>query len=135
MSKTSVRLFLVVLLFILHLSLFVCAEDICWNSTFALPFEHPVSKMMNWLMRKAPISLSTLQSMALTLVIGEGVVLLTFFFEMVCKSVGWIVQIAIFILAVRFYFQVSQQDVGITAFSIKAGFDQVIHLIELAKPV
>jgi hypothetical protein len=110
MSKISARLLVGVLLLTIHLSLLMCEEERCWNEAISLSYDHPISRIFTWLMRKTPFSLSSIQRVAQALVIGEGVILLTYLFEIVCKCVCLLIQLIIIITAARFYYQISRQD-------------------------
>lgn len=135
MSKsTPTRLFLVIVLIVVHGSLFVCDEERCWNSSFALSFEHPAHQILSWTIRQLPLRLSTIQRIAQGLIVAEGVLIVKFFLQALCSCVQLIIQVVIFSIALGLYYQISQQDMNMAFLKFNTSIDKLVYWNAIAIP-
>ena len=110
MSKFSQRLFLVLLFVLLHAPLLICQEENCFSKSFGLPFDHPVSRALTWMIDMTPFTLGSVQQAIRVAAITEGVILLTYLFEFFCRCLYLVIKLSITILIARSLYQLSQQD-------------------------
>jgi hypothetical protein len=128
MSKsTTARLFLAIVLIAAHGSLLVCEEERCWNSSFSLPFYHPAHQVLSWAMRQLPLQLSTVQRIAQGLLVAEGVIVINFCMQALCRCILLVFQCVIVTIALCLCYQISQQDMQTTFMKLKTSIDGYLY--------
>jgi hypothetical protein len=127
MSKLSVRLFVVVVLLIIQGTLLVCEDGNRWNSSFALSMDHPFHRAISWIIRRVPIPLSTIQRLAQALLVAEAVIVLNFFFKVLCSFVILLFQGLMMSVAIGLVYQISQQDLHTTFLNFRTAMEQLFY--------
>jgi hypothetical protein len=104
------RLLVVAVIIVIQASLLICERDTCWNEAVALPPDHPVHKILSQILRKAPLPLAQIQTIAQTLIVVEAVIILNLFFKFLCSCLLWIVQLVLVGAATHLCYLLTQQD-------------------------
>jgi ABC-type uncharacterized transport system permease subunit len=67
--KTGIKIAIVLILLVIHLSLLICTGTSCWNDFISVQKGHPIYQFMIMLYFKAGINIMTLQQIAKVLVV------------------------------------------------------------------
>jgi CBS domain containing-hemolysin-like protein len=128
MSKlTLARLFLTVFLVALHGSLLICETEGCWNESFALPVDHPAHRLLSWTIKQLPFHLSVVQSLAQSVMVAEGVIILNLLVQSLCSCILFVIQGVMIMLAIGLCYQISQQDLHTTFMAVKASIQDYLY--------
>lgn len=95
---------------VFHTPLLACEAESCSGKSFRLPFDHPVSQALTWMVEMTPFTLGSVQQAIWVALITEGVILLAYLFEFLCKCFYLVIKVFITILIARLIYQLSQSE-------------------------
>jgi hypothetical protein len=88
--------------------------------------DHPFHRAISWIMRRVPISLSTVQRLAQALLVAEAVIVLNFF-KVLCSFVIWLFQGFMMSVALVMVYQISQQDLQTTFLNFRTAMEHLFY--------